>query len=171
MVIVTGCPRSGTKYLANQWQGKGYDVQHERLGTHGIVSWCLAADTTMYPAWHGYVEQGQLHGEWTHLVRDPLKTIASLTTIASTAYQWAYAHAPEIELGAEFMLAKAASFWVTWNALAERRCTVRTRLEDVTTPGEWRVNARGHMDVTWADLEHDAGVGGVLRFDPRLSSD
>lgn len=55
-ILIVGCARSGTHWMARVLRSQGLDVGHERQGLDGIVSWCLApADTGDLPRWHGPV--------------------------------------------------------------------------------------------------------------------
>jgi hypothetical protein len=47
--IIVGCCRSGTGYMSALFTACGYDVGHERLGKHGISSWCWAVTDTTTP--------------------------------------------------------------------------------------------------------------------------
>ena len=84
-LAITGCPKSGTLFMAHVLNTSGYNVTHEHgVGTHGIVSFHLAP--TQVRSDHvddlqlaGFVLPNEYSfGRVLHQVRHPLKTIASL---------------------------------------------------------------------------------------------
>src|SRR5688572_17821987 len=77
-ILVTGCPRSGTKYMALLLQAYGLDVGHEEMGARGISSFSLAVTSEDGP-W-GPTRERYRFARVVHLVREPLATIASFAT-------------------------------------------------------------------------------------------
>ena len=68
-LLVTGCPRSGTRFAAEFFQANGLDIQHERAGKHGTVEWRHAY--TRKPVFQSVIS----------LSRHPMLTIRSLTDL------------------------------------------------------------------------------------------
>jgi len=86
--LIVGHPRSGTRYMSELFTSFGLQVGHEKYGRYGTSSWLLAVESEEYPQFYW-----QSNGEPSnnpkdrrsdfdyrhiiHVVRDPLKTIAS----------------------------------------------------------------------------------------------
>jgi hypothetical protein len=127
-VLVTGCGRCGTTYASLLLSRAGLHVPHERkVGRDGISSWLFAPGSVAVP-W-GPVPARYRFEHVVHLVRDPLAAIPSLATFRSSAWQYIALHAPIDPT--ERVLLRAARFWLHWNALVERRATLRVRIEDM----------------------------------------
>lgn len=90
-LLLTGCGRSGTHFLADMLQHNGYNVTHERIGPQGSVSWVFAAP----PSPDSMADESRLvsaEDVWrrsqanftfypiVHLTRHPVPLITSLTT-------------------------------------------------------------------------------------------
>lgn len=155
-VLVTGCGRSGTKWLADVLQSLGLDMKHEGEGKLGAVSWCLAAGSLDLPSWHGPVTTT----DWLifHLVREPLATIGSLTTMRRASYEWAARHVPLDPFGWD-PWKLALHYWVLWNELVSSRAILRVRVEAVT-PFIPPANKRKHPSASWER---------ITRVDPDMS--
>ena len=86
--IVLGHPRSGTRYMSELFTGYGFQLRHEQYGRYGTSSWLFAVDTDEYPQFY-WEATGKPSNDPNdhrddfdyrhiiHVVRDPLKTIAS----------------------------------------------------------------------------------------------
>ena len=114
-VLITGCARSGTKYVAHLLTQMGLDVGHEKMGRDGISSWCMAtpAQTTPWgPGLDGTVDFKCV----LHQVRHPALVIPSLSTIAESSWQFICEHSPcSMD---EPLLLRSAKYWVHWNRKA-----------------------------------------------------
>jgi hypothetical protein len=130
----------------------GLDAPHEREGRDGVVSWCLAAGHVPLPSWHEPVTSERFDLV-LHQVRNPIDTIASLTTMRADSMQWA-AQSVEIDLSAP-KLVQALAYWVEWNKLAEATAQITYRVEDIPSDLPRR-NQRQHPDVEWWRLEEMA---------------
>lgn len=155
MLLVTGCPRSGTQYTAECLRHAGLRVKHEVLDADGTVDWRLAPEAANWPV-------------VVHQVRHPLKTIASFTTMMPTSWR-RLATGAGVRLTGD-KLRDGMRIWVGWNRLLEGHW--RVRVEDITPEKAWpdlceraglprhttqpavstRRNARPHDDVSWDDL-------------------
>lgn len=102
-VLVTGAGRSGTTWFSRTLQAAGLDAPHECCGQHGTVSWYFWADNDWYPyqVWRKpegrCVHVGERRSDFEfhsliHMVRDPLKVIASTRAVMLTS-DYAYAEA------------------------------------------------------------------------------
>lgn len=169
MLLVTGCPRSGTRSTSTALRAGGLDIPHERIGKDGSVCWFYATRSSHYPWRVPVPDRG-----WDrifHQVRDPLQTIASLTTISQVSWDWIEQyvalpiHHPLVD--------RCARFWLSWNERVERIAQWQYRVEDASA-GEiarraglpWsgggrsaypHVNRREHGSLQWSAIR-DQGV-------------
>jgi hypothetical protein len=125
-VLITGCGRSGTKYITFALQRLGLDVRHERMGRDGIASWYMAVDASHSP--FGPTRRGTDFRHVFHQVRHPLAVIASAVTLKEESWRFVCEHAP-IEIDEPPTL-RAAKYWYYWNLEAERIAHWRYRVED-----------------------------------------
>lgn len=128
LLLITGCARSGTSYITEVLRLCGLDVLHEHEGTHGTVSWLMAARdfTTPYgPAYYNFRFKHIFHQ-----VRDPLKTMSSLTTEHPRAWKYVMKHTPQIK-EEDPMIVKCAKYWYYWNRRAEAKAEFTYRIEDL----------------------------------------
>jgi hypothetical protein len=124
LLLVTGCGRSGTKYISFVLRRLGLDVPHERLGHDGASGWTLAGP----PAGRPYGPVGVVRfAQVFHQVRHPLHAIPSATTFG--AESWSYICANTVCSPAEPVLVRAARYWLAWNERVERIATWRYRIE------------------------------------------
>ncbi|CAM9312950.1 unnamed protein product [Discosporangium mesarthrocarpum] len=89
-VLITGCGRSGTHFVAEQFMSSGIPILHEQIGEAGTVSWVHGApyseENHELEAWFSNRDSAGLRASPDfsffpvfHLVRHPLDTISSLT--------------------------------------------------------------------------------------------
>lgn len=156
-MVVVACPRSGTTTLAKVLgyahesrfaTSKPAPIAYElRPLAHSEVSWMAAPHVSQLLA------QGV---PLLHLVRHPLRVIASLVAIgfwttAHKAYrELAIAHVPECE-GKSPVLASAL-LWLRWNGFCAG--LPRVRIEDVANAP--RLNAGPAFEVAWDDIGDEA---------------
>jgi len=127
-LLVTGCGRSGTTYVSLLLRRCRLHVPHERkIGRDGIASWLFGAEASVVP-W-GPTPAGFRFEHVVQLVRDPLKSIPSIATFRQSAWDYIGRHVPCDP--SRPMLARAAAYWLHWNALIEKRATIRLRTEDL----------------------------------------
>lgn len=161
MIIITGCGRSGTKYISKLCQSNGIDIGHEDYGTDGIVSWYLAPSLTP-PSGVSIL----------HQVRHPLKVISSMTTALDKS--WNYI-SNFVHFGLDdSLLLKCMKYWHDWNMYVEDKANYRYRIEDIgvefpklleisgfKAPKKINykipknINTRKHVDYTKEDLEYE----------------
>ena len=129
LLLVTGCARSGTGYIAKVLQKCGLDVGHERLGAEGISSWVMAVESIFSP-W-GPPRHNLKFKHIFHQVRDPLKVISS-TYMTEGPQSWAYIiqHIPQIKWNDSFVV-KSAKYWYYWNLKAAECAEWTYRVEDL----------------------------------------
>ena len=124
-LLITGCGRSGTKYITHLLRRLGLDVRHERMGRDGIASWGMAVDAGAV-AW-GVPMRDFAFEQVFHQVRDPREVIASATTFKPDSWAFICAHTP-IPLD-EPVLLRAAKYWYYWNLEAEKIAHWRYRID------------------------------------------
>lgn len=192
--LILAHKRSGTLYLANLLQEYGYEVAHEYEPGHdkdGLISsvhiplrrpaggW--NAETTMedkptvsYSLMPTLVETF-LHPDHfdvlVHIVREPLKTIASSMTGSRRNFAWLMFKYIDYPPG-EFNDTKywAMWSWLKWNEMLEEKAEWRFKIEDLDNI--WpefcdrldlkqapipklskRIHSKYHPDITWDELE------------------
>jgi hypothetical protein len=124
-VLVTGCGRSGTKYISFVLRRLGLDVGHERMGNDGIASWCMAVNAESV-AW-GVPASHYRFEHVLHQVRHPLEAIASIATFKEPSWRFIYAHTPIA--ANEPLLLRSAKYWYHWNLEAEKIAQWRYAVE------------------------------------------
>lgn len=128
-LLVVGCARSGTAYIAEVLKTSGINVGHERMDQDGVSSWALAANP---PFKKRRVDPRKYHFAHTfHQVRHPLKTISSVY-FEQDRHSWNYImdFVPEIKLQ-DSHLVKCAKYWYYWNLMAEKMAEWTYRVEDI----------------------------------------
>jgi len=166
MFIVTGAPRSGTGYAAKVFQKAGYDVRHEYYGREGICSWLHLYDLgKVY--WLDTAYKLRDYDVILHQLRDPLKTISSMTAISDQAVEIIERIIGRKVAGG--MLRRAMSYWIELTERAAKRAQLWYRVENMMNvwtmieekinirrsvfPGvDKKTNARDHRDYTVGDL-------------------
>jgi hypothetical protein len=159
-IVITGCPRSGTKFISLLLRAHGLDVPHEYWGSDGIVAGMLAGDPTL----KHFVSRITV----IHQVRHPLKTIASLTTIQEVGWQFMSRRLGNLALP-EDKVHRGMMIWHDWNRLSEQHAARTYRVEGIEGrlseicalagltpmkrhPGvtvSTNANARPHPELTW----------------------
>lgn len=138
--LVTGCPRSGTRFIAKFFDLNGFRVSHERYRPgminatfqqypdEGIVSWVMGVETDRTP-W-GPAASRFSFTHIFHQVRNPLDTIGSILRNEKVeSWEYVCPLLPQIKnclvgkgsLGKFSLVERSAAFWYHWNLLAERR--------------------------------------------------
>jgi len=158
MFLITGYPRSGTKYMATVLREAGLDVGHEYIGADGTVDWRgppIAANFAVI----------------LHQVRYPLNAIASAATIGQSAFNIMYKRIGGVPPSFDPVV-QAMYTWVYWNGIVEEMTTLSYRIEELPDiwPSIWdhlglspvppfparvptNTNTRIHRRLTWADLD------------------
>lgn len=130
-LLITGCARSGTKYVSSALTASGIEIGHEQMKSSGVAKWDLAAN----PKEARNKKWINLHNfQFDHIfhqVRDPLKVISSVY-VTEDRQSWNYIlkHTPEISIR-DSHLTKCAKYWYYWNLKAEQLAEWTYRLEDL----------------------------------------
>lgn len=137
-LLVTGCPRSGTKSMAHMLKQCGLDTPHEQLGVDGTVSTYFCVPWIKSIPWSSGKQAHvgmELASDFQfeiiiHQVRHPLDCIASAVKIVNKPHQeWMIEHdfIPEYS-GTK--LHRMMQMWLNINQVVEQRTNVRVRIED-----------------------------------------
>jgi hypothetical protein len=122
MILITGCCKSGTKYIAKVANLLGLAIGYERVGKDGIVSWKAAIPSTARRLCNTPVAI-------LHQVRHPLLTIQSCLTLPAEAWQYIYSYtSANIAYSA---LENAMRFWLDWNLIVESEADWTYQIEDL----------------------------------------
>lgn len=128
-IAVIGTGRSGTNFFAAILSEIGKDIKHEALGADGIASWCLVADVQDAVYGPGGLA---LDSSFTigHQVRNPLKTIGSLTTFNRASWNYIAENSPALP---SRIMHRAMVHWLDWNQRAADKAAFTWKLEDLQT--------------------------------------
>lgn len=176
-LLVTGCARSGTTYMALFLKKSGYNISHESLGQDGIVSWPMASN--FLNPWGELAPPNISFTHIFHQVRNPLHVITSwaLNLNHLNRIEWAFVRQqiPEIKL-TDSLMVHCAKYWYYWNLLAEKKAEWRYRIEDLEEilpefmersglvldanvlneiPKNYNAWLHTSKKITWADLERE----------------
>lgn len=128
LLLITGCARSGTHYIAALLTLSGLPIKHEREGAMGTSSWTMAVDAVKTPWGPGFLKFKFRHV--FHQVRDPLKTISACTTEPEKSWEFICVHIPQIKMK-DRLVVKCAKYWYYWNLEAEKKAEFTYRIEDI----------------------------------------
>lgn len=116
-LLITGCPRSGTRFVSSILGQSGIRAFHERMGRDGTVSCYFAVDDWYYAGPHSTTERRSAY-EWTHIfhqVRHPLNCIASMAALDRPRFwHWTQRHIG-FDMEREGRLRYCTRFWLEWN--------------------------------------------------------
>ena len=126
-LLVTGCGRSGTRYITSLLRLMGLRVKHEHLGRDGIVSWCAAVDAKEVP-WGDSISGYQFKHVF-HQVRHPLAVIPSLLSFQERSWMYICRYTPcTME---ESVLLRSIKYWYYWNILAQEKASWTYQIESL----------------------------------------
>lgn len=160
-LLISGCGRSGTKYITKLLNELNVIAFHEVQETkcEVIVDWHLLCNNPFKEI------------PMIHQVRDPLKTISSVTKISSVSWDLIKEKIP-IEKTDSTIL-KAMKYYYHWNKLAQTQSLYTYRVENIENEIEKilelvgvkeydksiidnipkNVNTRKHTDYSWDILK------------------
>lgn len=126
-ILITGCGRSGTRYVSYLLDLLGLDVGHEKMGRDGTASWYMVVPSHSPP--FGPASTEYMFRTVLHQVRHPLAVIPS--TLSFKERSWDYIcenlgldrHQEPLRLG--------LSYWYHWNLKAGRLAGWRYKVEDM----------------------------------------
>lgn len=125
-LMITGCGRSGTRYITFILRRLGLNVGHEELDSDGIASWCYAVNADVLP-W-GAPAKNLAFEHIFHQVRHPLQVIPSACSFKDSSWLFICQHIPcSMD---EPVLLRSAKYWYYWNLEAEKKAHWRYNIED-----------------------------------------
>jgi hypothetical protein len=126
-IAVTGTGRSGTNFFSAVLTELGRDVKHEAMGADGIASWCIVpyVKDAVYGPGGAVLTDDFVIG---HQVRNPLKTIGSLTTFNRTSWRYISEHSPSLP---NKIMHRVMAHWLDWNMRAADMSSHTWRLENI----------------------------------------
>ena len=104
-ILITGCGRSGTGYMAKLFQAAGLDVGHEKEGLQGTSDWHAIG----WP-----IAKLMQYDHIIHVWRDPLLCMRSLPDIKDHSWKYISNHIPVIA-EEESTTIRAMYYWAIWN--------------------------------------------------------
>lgn len=127
-ILITGCGRSGTNYVARALSSIGFPFSHEGFPLKGIAAWPLAVKTSEPMPWWMLFKQGDfIFKPVLHQVRHPLDVIASTQTFAQSSWRYIQKLIPLNE--SDSLLLKCMKYWHYWNLKAEEMAGWTYRVE------------------------------------------
>lgn len=169
-VLITGHPRSGTRYVFQLLKSLRQNTSFEKRIENGItVSWKHIKNGTFEPP----CPETNIKCDFDliiHQIRHPLKVIASSTTLwtMSINYLATETQLPDIIKNKENTVRNCMYTWIAWNKLIETKANWRFKIEDLPImykkfgiklgieipflPQIGKINSRKHIELTWEDL-------------------
>lgn len=135
-IVITGCQRSGTAYIASLITACGYWCSHERLFRDGRYQELKPESIESSWAAAGYADRFTTPPHLVHQVRHPLSVIASCLARGTfrgklrPSARWASEIYPGIFQPEDSEIIRILRYWVEWNTLTEWASPdVRWRIE------------------------------------------
>ena len=152
--LITGCGRSGTRFISRVLQSLDYDMRHERTGRDGSACWycCMLFEPNINhntdvtrcgcqfenvvidhdgAATTGYSD-ASLRDHYDlilHQLRSPMDVIASAQTLTDGSLAYI-----DNKIGIrryDDRILQGARYWLEWNKAAYRICDFSYRIEDL----------------------------------------
>ena len=165
-IAITGTGRSGTNFFAAILEELGRDVKHEKFGEDGIASWCLVAncDDAVYGPGGSQINKDFIIG---HQLRDPLKTIGSLTTFNRASWKFITENSTNLDKIPRRIMHRAMLHWLDWNIRAEQKAEYTWWLEDLESGAPDILDALGWgvTNSDWKEAYAQARHGANTGFD------
>lgn len=132
-LLITGCGRSGTKWMADCLQAAGVDCGHEIVWNeryNRYLDWIAESSAYAAPYTRAFKDTLMKEVYTVHLVRHPLHMIESAVWRGGVLKRSKYAARwiPELERFRD-KVKQAAYYWVAWNKLVYSQEWIR--VEDV----------------------------------------
>jgi len=128
LIVVTGCGRSGTQYIAKVLKALGKHIGHERWYSQGIVSWYIVRG--------GYLDYFKQQTKdrkiiVLHQTRFPLHVISSFIT--RDGVRWLRQVLPDVK-DSDTNLQICIKYWYYWNIWISQTFDIafRYNVEDIT---------------------------------------
>ena len=142
-ILITGCARSGTRYISNVLRRCGVKVGHEYTDDDGSATHFFPIESDAYP-FFPWEKPPKAHvGErfsrfafqhhW-HQVREPLKVIGSCRVIVpKSEWKWLGSHFSPMKKysGSQDRTTTSMAYWYYFNLFCEEHATWTYRIEDI----------------------------------------
>ena len=160
-LLISGCGRSGTKYIAELLKSLGVNASHEVPDPKFdvVIDWHLISYNKFYDT------------PMIHQVRNPLDTISSATKIYKVSWEIISEKIPIKK--SDSVLLKSMKYYYYWNKLAEEKSLYTYRIENIENEIEKilklidikeydksiiesiskETNSRKHTDYSWDALK------------------
>ena len=132
-ILIVGCGRSGTKYIATLLTKMGLPIGHEYMRKYGIASWPFVFDTDEIPPYTSNLRfKDYKYKVILHQVRYPLDVIRSFHTVDPKSHVWAFIkrYIPNIN-ESDSQTLKCMKYWYYWNLEAEKISSWTYRVENL----------------------------------------
>jgi hypothetical protein len=126
-ILITGCGRSGTNYVAKSLSSIGLPFSHEGFPQKGLAAWPLAVRHDGPMPWMLFKQSDVTFKPVFHQVRHPLDVIASTQTFATSSWRYIKNYIPLDE--GDSLLLRCMKYWHHWNLKAEEIAEWRYRVE------------------------------------------
>jgi hypothetical protein len=160
-ILITGCGRSGTKYISKVFRRLGVKLGHEVLYEDGIVS-----------TFSFLLDDLKTYSFILHQVRHPLNVISSCQTLKQST--WDFFDENKVIKKVDPLLLKCMNYWLNYNRMVLEVSNYTYKVEDFSLevphlfsmmhrdlPDDYkarikkvsrRTNRRKHSYLTWDDL-------------------
>lgn len=175
-LLVLGTGRCGTMFTTKALRTVGINVLHEKVGEDGTVSHYFVVDSDWYPMAPWQENQGKKHvGErrsdfkfehTLHIVRDPRKTIPSMTKIFGSVTWQFYVDNGLISAYHKRSLHRAMELWLNHNLMAEEQADLTFNLERYQHAWPAIMEMLGHNVTYPAHLKPMNKTGGFRAYEP-----
>lgn len=140
-ILITGNPRSGTKYVTKMLNNVALEVAHENIGRHGMVSCFMFLPPEISPEWvplhlkrdvNCYIRRKAFKFENVfHAVRHPLNCITSMMTNVNRRHQEWMTEIGVLRGNERSRLERIMKMWHRTNHYAAQQTKLRYRIEDL----------------------------------------
>lgn len=176
-LLVLGSGRSGTMFTAKALTTVGINVLHEKVGEHGTVSHYFVTDSEWYPMAPWQERAGKKHvGERrsdfdfehvVHIIRDPRKSIPSMTKIFGSVTWQFYIDNGIIPDGIKNPMLRAMYFWLAHNQRSVEQANLTFPLEGYEKNWPKFMELIGHKGVEYpAHLRPMNKTSGFKKYEP-----
>ena len=131
LLLIVGCGRSGTTFMAQFLKASGLQVEHEAPGADGCVSWPMVVN--MYNPFGWPADNVKFHHIF-HQVRNPLDVITSfyINLPELNRHEWGFIRSQIPEINPDDpLLVQCAKYWYYWNLKAEYMAEWTYRIENL----------------------------------------
>ena len=142
-ILITGCGRSGTKYIARVLERVDLEVRHERKGRDGCSAWHIASP--LAPLARPNINEDILSGNplrlreinekaiILHQVREPIAVISSTRIFHDSSWEFIYKNILQIKRSMT-LTHRCMAYWFYWNLLAESQAEWTYQVERLFEP-------------------------------------